>query len=59
MAQLLYTIYHMNVVTILFRKQHPAARYATLKAGCGCALPLDSRVKSHPPLKLKSFKETF
>jgi len=32
------------------KKQPPAARCATLKAGGGCALPLVPRVKSHPPL---------
>ena len=31
----------------------PAARCATLKAGCGCALPLVPRAKSHPPLSWK------
>ena len=30
------------------RAEPPAARCATLKAGCGCALPLVPRVKSHP-----------
>ena len=40
-------------------KRPPAARCATLKAGCGCALPLVPRGKSHPPLKWNSFNGTF
>ena len=39
------------------KKLPPAARWATLKAGYECVLPLVPRVKSHPPLK-PSFTQT-
>ena len=48
---LLHWLDRFLMVTIQLNKiRPPAARCATLKADCGCALPLVPRVKSHPLL---------